>query len=129
MRRLAYLQERAASPQQKIELWRTPDEHGGDWAIWYGPGGADGDDATLVRHSGGGREGSENFDVYEVHNATGEIEDIDPDSPFLVQSTFVEVPSQGTMLKTMRAAAGIGVEQLSQHGGTEDWWDSLTGGF
>jgi hypothetical protein len=113
-------------------LWRKPDEHSGDyWAVWYGPGGVDGEYATEVEADVGG------YTVREYSDVTGTITPDDPDEPVLVTQTYIwdddlveAIDELGIKppkkdLDWLRLAVGYGVAYMHEWGGEESWTDEL----
>lgn len=110
--------------------FRVPDESveskdHGDYAIWYGPAGDEGDVATEVTPEYGGWEIAEYRDVSWLDAEAG----IEGDDPFLKISTRVTldelegalgrpVPEDSALAS--RLAAGYGVAYLGYYGGTEE---------
>jgi hypothetical protein len=107
--------------------FRRPDVYseGTGYAVWYGPGGREGENATEVETSGSG------FDVTEYQYIGG------PEEHFLQTRTWVDVDElteaqrvRGQRLprteeEWLRLAAGYGVARLFEYGGEEEMVDSL----
>lgn len=122
-----------------IELFREPDEVGPDYAVWYGPGGPEGDVATVATLSG---------IMGEVQYVADVIEE--PEADFLVTSTSVDLAKEVSdhfkdeedpeeeaedLLESlddtekMRMIASIGADHIPRYGGDEEWAETLQGGI
>jgi hypothetical protein len=104
--------------------FRVPDEYYSGWAIWYGPGGVEGDCATEAETTG-----------YDF--TVSEYQFVSEEDQFLKTSTHVtsdeleaaQVARGQRMPRNdqewLRLAAGYGVAKLAYWGGEEDWVYSL----
>lgn len=112
-----------------IKMFRTPDEQGKGWAIWYGPGGRQANEATVVALLSRGLSGEE-YLVGEVQNVEGLIET--PPKQFLVTYRAITLPREyinRSLSTKLRIAASAGVEELAERGGDEEWADTLQAGI
>lgn len=100
----------------KVKKFREPDnyfssdDYLGEWAVWYGPRGSEGDVATEVEKEVGG------YIVSSYQHVAGLIDDYDTDFPYLKTSTFVDDEET----TDIREAAFIGIERLDNQGGDEE---------
>lgn len=121
--------------------FRKPDVDSRGVYVWYGPGGEEGDNATETTKVFRG------WTVSEYQYVEGQIEDVDPDAPFLKTSTVVERkelfealavahvfvtedqqddPSDAEEAMFARWATAYGVEKLAYWGGDkEEFVESL----
>lgn len=141
----------ALNPRHEWEPFRDPDaEVSLSWAVWYGPGGVDGDVATEVELDGGS-----GIYVREYNNVVGTLDEgsYDESEPFLVLETYLSAddiervalaqhlddlhdamsepddPDEFTIvpddddarLLILRYAATIGVKYIGERGGEESW--------
>lgn len=98
-----------------VERFRAPDvKVGTRYAVWYGPGGRNAEQATEVEHEGYGN----NWRVSEYQYLEGYVDDFDPNFPFLRTTTSVEA-------RDAREAASLGVERIGHYGGDEETVESL----
>lgn len=91
---------------EEVEPWRAPDKQVKlfrGWAVWYGPGGEEGDCATEVE--------DDNVRSYQY------VEGYDARTPYLVTETYVG----DVYANNIGQLAQIGVDRLSEHGGVESW--------
>jgi hypothetical protein len=116
-----------------LEQWngkrfRMPDAFDGNSAVWYGPGGADGEHATVATFDG------DDVIVWEYTYVVGLIED--PYADYAVTKTHLAcadieaaLPAGGggftSNLQVLRWAAALGVAKLAYHGGEESWANKL----
>lgn len=115
--------------------WREPDESvesydHGDYAVWYGPDGPEGDVATEVNPEYRGWEVAEYRDVSWLDAEAG----IETDTPFLKISTLVTKdeletalgrPSPEDASLASRLAVGYGVAYIAWYGGEEERVEEL----
>lgn len=115
--------------------FRKPDRSDKEFAVWYGPGGEDGDSATEVEMSdpsyGGGP-----ISVSEYESLVGYVDDVDEDRPFRKITTTFDVAELRAAIKAYRGnklggadikrwAAGYGSAVIAHYGGDEETVDSL----
>jgi hypothetical protein len=118
-------------------MWREPDVYMDGVAIWYGHGGAEGENATMIERSGSA------LTVTEFQAAAGYIEE--PEDTFLTHSTTLDaydVVDEVNVdllqlrryplayddvndLELLRWAVGLGIAHLFYWGGEESWADEL----
>lgn len=103
-----------------VKRWRKPDATHGRLAtaIWYGPRGEDGDEATMVERLGGS-----NFMVSEYQSIEGLLDDYDydPQETILRSTTTISLPfTRLCPLMALRVAADIGIERLHMDGGLDE---------
>jgi hypothetical protein len=116
------------------QQWRDPDVWSpskyGSFAIWYGPAGPDGEQATMVEGA------DDHFTVTEYQNVVGLIDD--PEADFSMHSVTIDaqdvfdtlkvakITSKGRDLKGLFGwVAGLGVARLAYYGGEESWASEL----
>jgi hypothetical protein len=120
-----------------LEAWRKPDVYtdssdlGWVIAIWYGPGGVEGENATEVEVS------NRIIDVTEYQYLPGLVDDVPPGEEFLqTEYSFdkdelyaalkeVGIRKPRSNLALVKHAAAYGVQMLSFWGGTENYTDEL----
>jgi len=116
-------------------MFREPDvfeDHGdlGAFAIWYGPDGPQGDDATFVETTGVGSD----FTVIEYHNPAGEIDE--PEDNYLTQTVVLDANQLArfaahagllnlSSVELLRYAARVGTREMFERGGDEGWASEL----
>jgi hypothetical protein len=120
--------------------FRKPDHETAWEYVWYGPGGKRGEHATETAPRGKG------WDVSEYAYVKDVITDVDPATPFLKTTTFVDMkellealsaihvvvtekqiedPTEAEEAMFARWATAYGVEKLAYWGGKEDFVESL----
>jgi hypothetical protein len=124
--------------QWRKKRWRKPDVFDtypdGARAIWYGPNGADGDEATECIWD----TPSQTFEVTEYQSIAGDFDEgtYDPDEPFSTQTTSFTIKAVMQAIKDIGEnptgiimwAVSLGVAQLAYFGGAESMVDSLPTG-
>jgi len=117
--------------QWNAKKWRKPDVWIDGYAIWYGPGGAEGENATEVELDSMG------IQISEYQYLPGLVDGVVPGEEFLKTSTYLDIDDVLRALKgarirkpktdkdLIRWAVGLGVAQIAYWGGDEDYTDEL----
>lgn len=124
----------------EVEAWRMPDDEGKDWAVWYGPGGSEGDTASVAA-----RTSPYQYRFGEVQNVVGLIDN--PVKNFLVTSVTIDLDDaiqwalhidgdearqrldQAPEQKKLRIAAAVASDLIPKFGGEERWAGTLSDGI
>jgi len=121
------------------EKWRKPDEFVdssrpglGVIAIWYGPGGPDGENATMVEW-----DGYDSIEVSEYQYLPGLVDEVITGEEFLKTTAYLDTDDVVDTLRRagvrkpknneelLRWVAGLGVAHIAYWGGTEEYVDEL----